>query len=434
MKILFFNPATAQRRFTPFEAIKGSAFFRRPNYDAMRLLYLSRGHDFHYYDERIEDKPDCAPHMVIVNVPLNLSRYIQSTVRSMFPRSSKIICYGFYPTLFPTQMKKACDSVVIGDIANIWHVILGDAQRKKLRRYYRSTGDYQFNVDRDIESKYGFTPILSQLRTSFGCTCPEDHRDYCYENILYKTFVQWDMKEAVEEISNNKRKIIFIRDDDFLYDIDYAVQFLDKCWAYKKMWVFDAGGFLFRQHKLFPFFRDRGVRIVYLKEDWLGTNLIEKIRNREYVKEKIRQVRMIHNCRIACGCKIRLGFEGEDYTFYEELLQFLLQMKIDLIKLTTQTPIPKTATHRKYKKDHMVEQDLTLYDQWMPVVHIPGLTPQALYSNMEMLRDRFYSWDSILQRNILVTPKLGFYNTVFFYLIPNLSYRNNFLEKVGYPP
>lgn len=434
MRILFFNPTTTQRRFIPFEAIKGSAFFRRPNYDAMRLQHLSKDHDFYYYDERIEKKPDYAPHLVVVNVPLNLSRYIESTIRNMFPRSSKIVCYGFYPTLFPERMKKACDSVVIGDIANIWDTILKDVQRKKLARYYRSDGEHQFNVDRKIESKYGFTPILSQLRTSFGCTCLRKYKDYCYENILYKKFVQWDMNEAVEEISNTKRKIIFIRDDDFLYNIDYAVELLDRCWPHKRMWMFDTGGSLFEQHRLFPFFRDRGVRIIYLKEDWLGTHLSQKIRDPNFVKEKIRHVRMIHNYRIACGCKIRLGFQDEDYTFYEEFLHFLMQMKIDLIQLTTQTPIPGTTTHRKYEKTQLVEQDLTLYDQWMPVVRIPSLTPQALYSYMEMLRDRFYSWDSILKRNILVTPKLGFYNTVFFYLIPNLSYRNNFLEKVGYPP
>ena len=434
MRILFFNPATAQKRFIPFEAIKGSAFFRRPNYDAMRLQYLSKDHDYYYYDERIEEKPDYTPHLVVVNVPLNLSRYIESTIRRMFPGPTKIVGYGFYPTLFPTRMKKACDSVVIGDIANIWKTILADAQRKKLERYYQSDGTYQFNVDREIESKYGFTPILSQLRTSFGCTCLGEHKDYCYENILYKKFVRWNIKEAVEEVSNAKRKIIFIRDDDLLYDVGYAIALLDQCWAYKKMWVFDTSGSLFEQPKLFPFLRDRGVRIIYLKEDWLGTNLKQKLRNPNFVREKIRHVRMIHNYRIACGCKIRLGFEGEDYAFYQELLQFLIHMKIDLIKLSTQTPIPKTPTHQKYKQERLVEQDLTLYDQWMPVVRIPSLTPQALYSYMEMLRDRFYSWDSILQRNILVTPKLGFYNTVFFYLIPNLSYRNNFLEKVGYPP
>jgi len=434
MRILFYNPATTQRRFIPFEAIRGSAFFRRPNYDAMRLAFLSKKHDFFYYDERIEEKPDFNPDLVVINVSLNLSRYIETTVRKAWPAKSKIICYGFYSTLFPQQNKKFADTVVTGDIANVWHKIIADAQSQRLSQFYRSNRHDQFNVDRSIELKYGFTPILSQLRTSFGCTCPKAQKDFCYENIIYKKFVQWDAEKTIDSISRVKRKIIFIRDDDFLYNLDYAIRILERCWRYKKMWIFQTGSLIFDNPDVLPLLRDDGVRIVYLKEDWLGTGLSEKINNREFIKEKERQVSLFHNHRIALGCKLVLGFEGEDYNFYRQLLKFLLKIKVDLIKVAVQMPMPNTEMYNHYQEDGRIAHDLSLYDKWMPVVQIPGMTPQALYSWMEWLRDRFYSWDSILLRNLLVSPRLGFYNTIFFYLIPNLSYRNNFLEKVGYPP
>ncbi len=434
MKILFYNPATTQRRFIPFEAIRGSAFFRRPNYDAMRLAALSKEHDFRYYDERIEEKPDFVPDLLIINVPLNLSRYVETTVKKRWSAKTKIICHGFYSTLFPERNKKIADSVVIGDIANVWHKIVADAQSNKLSRFYRSNRQDQFNVDRSIELKYGFTPILSQLRTSYGCTCAKSQKDFCYENILYKKFVQWNVDKAIDEISHIKRKIIFLRDDDFLYDLDFAVKILEKSWRYKKMWIFQTGRRIFDNQHILPLLRDDGVRIVYLKEDWLGPKLPSKITDKKYVREKEHQVTLFHNHRIAVGCKLMLGFEDEEYNFYRQLLRFLLKIKVDLIKVTVQMPIPKTETYDNYQLDGRIAQDLSLYDKWMPVVQIPGMTPQALYSWMEWLRDRFYSWDSILLRNLLVSPRLGFYNTIFFYLIPNLSYRNNFLEKVGYPP
>jgi hypothetical protein len=53
---------------------------------------------------------------------------------------------------------------------------------------------------------------------------------------------------------------------------------------------------------------------------------------------------------------------------------------------------------------------------------------------MESARDNFYAIDAILRRGMIVSQKLGVYNSVFFFLIPSLSYRNNFLERVGYPP
>ncbi|MEO0185630.1 MAG: hypothetical protein ABIL20_07515, partial [candidate division WOR-3 bacterium] len=69
MKILFYYPVSSARRFEPLIAIKGSAFFRRPNYDAMRLAHLSKDHDFYYFDERVEEKPQIVPDLVVFPVP-----------------------------------------------------------------------------------------------------------------------------------------------------------------------------------------------------------------------------------------------------------------------------------------------------------------------------------------------------------------------------
>ena len=55
MKILYYNPAPEQKRYLPHHALRGSTFFRRPNYDAMRLAAACRGYQFMYYDERIEE-------------------------------------------------------------------------------------------------------------------------------------------------------------------------------------------------------------------------------------------------------------------------------------------------------------------------------------------------------------------------------------------
>lgn len=434
MKILFYNPTSAQKRFVPFEAIKGSAFFRRPNYDAMRLAYLSKKHTFIYFDERIEEKPELKPDLVVVNVPLTLSRYVTTTIRNLWPKPARIILYGFYPTLCPQQAKKHADTVVTGDIANIWDDIIRDAQHDALQSSYTSNRKDEYRLDRTIEEKYGFTPVLSQLRTSFGCTCHSSQYDYCYERIIYKDYTQWKLNEAAKEVSRIRRKIIFLRDDDFLYDLAYAMRFLEKCWRYKKMWILQTKSSVFAHNRIFSRLRDTGVRIIHLKEDWLGANLHENISNREFLKEKRRQIGMIHYNRIACGCQIRLGYEGEDFGFYRKLLEFLKKIRIDFIKLAVRTPIPGSETFSYYHRKKQITQDLSLYDQWMPVVHAPDLSPQALYSWMEWLRDRFYSWDSIILRNVSISARLGLYNTIFFYFIPNFSYRNNFLEKVGYPP
>lgn len=434
MRVLFYNPAPSQRRCTPFEALRGSPFFRRPNYDAMRLAFLSRNHDFTYVDEHIETYPDITPDIVVIDVPLNLARYVENLISSRWGTETPTVCYGAYPTIFPDRAKEFCSSVVIGDIAAVWNAVLADTKKNALRPRYIADRIRHFSVDRRIETRFGFTPFFSQIRTAYGCGCADEHKDFCYESILYGNPARWSIDDAAEGIAHAKRKAVFVLDDDFLSDLDYGMRLLERCWRHKKMWTFQTTSRIFDHPKLFPRLRDDGVRIIYLKEDWIGRDVRDNLDNESYVKEKEHQVNTIHNCRITVGCKMRLGYAGEDHTFYQRLLKFLIKLRIDIIELAVQTPLPGTMTYEDYLQKDQVVRDLTLYDQWMPVVNTPGMAPQALYSTMEWLRDRFYSWDSIMQRNVIVSPRLGFYNTFFFYLIPNLSYRSNFLEKVGYPP
>jgi radical SAM superfamily enzyme YgiQ (UPF0313 family) len=434
MKILFYNPAPSQSRFTPFEAMRGSPFFRRPNYDALRLAHLSEGHGFVYCDEHIETLSDIAPDIVVIHVPLNLARHVENFIAAKWHGESILVCYGSYPTLFPKGSKEFCTSVVVGDIAAVWKQILSDCRKKKPADVYRSDRTKNFAVDRRLESKFGFTPFYSQIRTSYGCQCTDENKDYCYENIMYKIPVRWNLEKAVEAIGEVKRKAVFVLDDDFLFDMDYGIRLLEKCWRHKKMWIFQTTSEIFKHPKIFPILRDDGVRIIYLKEDWFGRNVLQEMNNEDYIKEKEYQINMIHNHRITAGCKIRLGFEGENHKAYQRLMKLLVKLRIDIIELAVQTPLPGTKTYRRYESKNQILSDLSLYDQWMPVVNIPGMAPQALYSMMEWLRDSFYSWDSIMLRQIIVSPRLGFYNTIFFYLLPNISYRSNFLEKVGYPP
>ncbi|OGC41957.1 hypothetical protein A2Y85_06480 [candidate division WOR-3 bacterium RBG_13_43_14] len=433
MKILFFNPTIINKKYVMYEALRGSAFFRRPNYDAMRIAYLLREHDYTYFDERIEDIPKIVPDLIIANVPLNLSDYTAKTVREYWPNHGKIIAFGFFPSIYPHQCHKNYDSVVVGDIANILDRIVQDFQSGALCPQYEALKSKHFRVDRRIESRSGFTPILSQIKTTMGCTCVPASRDYCFEKIMHRELEQWDINEAAEETGRIKRKIIFLRDDDFLHDPDYAVDLLEKTWRYKKRWIIQTG-LLFNDNRLLPILREGGVRIIYLKENWLGHNLINDINDRDYRKEKELQIRKIHKNRMIAGVKIRLGFDNETENFYRQLCKFLINIKADFIQVAACMPIPGTSTYTRLNEQNMIHDDLTSFDQWMPVVHSDRATPQALYTWMESLRDRFYSWDSIIMRNIAVARNIGFYNSLFFHLIPNLSYRTNFLEKVGYPP
>lgn len=223
-------------------------------------------------------------------------------------------------------------------------------------------------------------------------------------------------------------------DDDFLYNLEYACEILSRCWRLKKMWIFQTKGNFFKKTRPVSFFKEHGVRIIYLKEDWLGNTLPVDIYRKDFIKEKEHEVNLIHRNRMTVGVKIMLGFDNENPQFFRDFLKFLLNIKPDFIEIVVRTPLPFTDTYKRLERAKRINKDLSLYDKWMPVVRLDGITQNQLYNQLELLRDSFYSWDSILRRLVNVAAELGFYNSMFFYLVPNLSYRDNFLEKVGYPP
>ncbi|MEO0124631.1 MAG: hypothetical protein ABIL69_11590 [candidate division WOR-3 bacterium] len=435
MKILFYYPVSSAKRFEPLIAIKGSAFFRRPNYDAMRLAYLSKNCDFYYFDERTEEKPEITPDIIVFPIPLTLAYYTQTLAQKYHEIGVKTVAYGVYPSLFLAEAKKYFDVVVRGDITAVWEKILNDYKNNEIADVYEAgEARVSFRTYREYEKKYGLTPIISQLRTSYGCFCSNEFKDYCFESVIYKKDQFWDPKEVYYEVSRLQRKMIYLMDDDFLHNLDYACEILRECWRLKKMWIFQTKGSFFKYPRFMNFLKEHGVRIIYLKEDWLGNNLSNDIYRREFTKQKEYEVNMIHGSRMTVGAKIMLGFEGENAKFFRDFLKFLFNIKLDFVEIAVRTPLPFTETYKKLEKSKRVNKDLSLYDRWMPVVRLEGIAQNELYNWLELLRDSFYSWETILRRLILVAPQLGFYNTMFFYLIPNLSYRDNFLEKVGYPP
>lgn len=434
MKILFHNPVPAARRRVPLQAIKGSAFFRQPVYDAMRLKYLSAGHEFHYYDEQLQERPVYEPDLVVVHLPLNLCRYAETSLRKIWGKEPVIICYGLYPTLFPDETRAFADVVVQEDIAASWKAILSDYRKKSLRSVYRGGTGASFRVERSIENQYGMTRILTQLRTSLGCSCAADHRDYCAESILYPTRQEWPVRDVIAEIARLPKKVVDILDDDFLHDPERAREILDRSWRYKKNWLIRTGNRLFETPHILDALQEDGIRIIHMKEEWLGNDLARRIDNRAFVNQKSQEVSRVHHHRIALGARIRIGFPGETLEYFQRLARFLTDLKIDTAEFVIRTPLPRTPTYEAISARDGMVTDLTVYDLWNPVVRLDGMQLQELYTNSEWLRDRFYSWDAIVTRTVRVSQRLGLYNTILFNLVPNLSYRGNFLEKVGFPP
>ncbi|MEO0226073.1 MAG: hypothetical protein ABIL05_03875, partial [candidate division WOR-3 bacterium] len=319
MKFVYIYPVVPTKRFVDGMALKGATLFRLADYDAMRLGHCLKSKiEYLYLDERVEKAdPPSGTDLVIIPVnPPAIGRAFEISSH-LLKQGLKVLFFGSYPTLRPKLCARYASAIVRGDVTSVIREVIEDMSRNRLKKWYYANRNLSFDVDRVWEDKPGMFPYLSQLRTSFGCSCESGYADFCNEKVLYPEIVSLHEDLIVKSIAGIKKKIIWLQDDDIFYDLNRARYFFKKIWQFKKEWIVQASSRIFLNRDLLLTLSDAGVRIIILKEDWLPCRLfLDSDRMVEVIKLKRRQIDEIHHHRILAGAKIRFDTDlGKSFNF-----------------------------------------------------------------------------------------------------------------------
>ena len=437
MRFAYLCLAPPNKKHVDGLAFKGATFFRLADYDAMRLSRLSAGlGDFIYVDERVEDaQAPAGTDLAVIPVHAPVVSRAFELGKRLKGQGITVVMFGRYPTLKPGSCRKYCDTLVQGDITAVWPEVVFDAKNKCLRPVYESNGMVSFDVDRRWEDKLGMFPLMSQLHTAVGCACSGAERAYCIHGIYHPDVKIMEQAEAIAAVAAIKKKIVWLLDDDAFFDPVRAEHFFRHVWQFRKQWIVQASDRVFVRPGLLRVLRDSGVRIIILKEDWLPFQLLLDWRNvPQLLKQKRRQVDAIHHRRILAGARIRLDLNrGQTFNPWE-VHDVLRGLRVDFVELSMTTPIAGSPKYQELRRRGLLAtENADLYNRHNAVVRT-SLVPETLSDLAETFRDRFYSWDGIVTRCAKTFSRVGIYNTLLFNLSTNLAYRENHLERAGFPP
>lgn len=344
MRFVYLCPASAAARYLPGMALKGATLFRLADYQAMRLASITApSDDFIYLDERVEEiEMPSGTDLVVMPVTAPAVNRAFELSQQLTGSGLKIIFFGDYPTLKPKVCSNFATSVVRGDITSVWPSILKDIKRNRLKKLYRANNHVSFKVDRRSEDKMGLFRHLAQLYTSFGCTCADEFGGYCSERILYPEVVSMSTSDILTTVSTINKKVIWLKDDDALYDLDRAERLFRQAWSFKKEWIIQTSHRLFERPGFLWLLKEAGVRIIFLKQDWLRTDRITDADDRtEWLKQKRREVDEIHFNRILVGAKVRLEVKEWQRFDAKAFYRMLFGLHIDFLEFSVPTPIPR---------------------------------------------------------------------------------------------
>jgi hypothetical protein len=435
MKLLALALANDHERFIKGYPPKGANLLMAPNTEICQLASLiSKSDELLYLDERIDSISFDTPFdLALIFSTFEHEKRVLELVQQLKEKSKRSVLFGPLPTSWQNHLPDWIDSMVNGSILNAYSEIREDLSHGVLKKQYIAGAQLSYVPPNHVfnEKNNLFNKRAQYLQAIIGCFCLLQLKTHCSQNLYYgNNILKRDLIEVIGEVISLPYKHITLLDEDIAIDPDYYHEFFVNAWNYRKQWTVRASRRLFDHPGFIRLLAKAGTRIIFLNEDWFPP-LFPGVLNGEkqpfqnelsntqrVLREKRRQVKMLHSERMLVGAKLSLLYYPASQFNFDVAFKIIDRLDLDFLEIKFYAPAPLKTN----KMDSEIEPSQRHYFPMIPT------------TDPAWLKNRFYALGHIIYRTCTRPLTLGFYNTL-FYLIPySLAYRQNYLEGIAYPP
>jgi radical SAM superfamily enzyme YgiQ (UPF0313 family) len=168
--------------------------------------------------------------------------------------------------------------------------------------------------------------------------------------------------QVAEEVASLPRRFVIFVDDDLAADRDYARELFTALRPLRKRWMSQATLDIADDPGLVRLAAEAGciglfVGIESFSEAALGS--VDKGFNQ--VDSYRRRIQVLHDHGIGVEAGIVFGFDKDGPAVFSRTLRLLDELGIDMVQISTLTPLPGTALHATMK-DRILDRDWSHYD------------------------------------------------------------------------
>jgi len=414
VKVLAVALADESQRFVKGYPPKGARLFLQPDIEIMRVAaLLEPDDDLQYLDERVapiigSDTPDRRQSLCLVHVGLNQGDRARELAHNWTGSGCTPVFFGPQVALWREAAPDWCRPRVVGDIADVWPQLRGDAESGRLQPFYLASGRPGYVTPRRIKVSIEMDSSRQTMQFVRGCFCPEQVRHLCPEYLYYgANTLQRTPEEIIGEVISLPRKRIHLLDDDVAALPDYYYELFRRLRNYHRQWVVNASSRLFDHPQLIRLLAKAGTKIVYLNESFLLGRLHRAAASHGLVRRLYRRVKSLQASKMLVGARLVLPAAPRIPTDYEKITSVLRQIDLDFIE------------------PRFLNPDGTL----ARVVYRPMVTA----TEPAWLKNRFYSMETITDRIIRRPRRVGVFTTAAYLLPYSAAYRQSFLEGLAWP-
>lgn len=335
---------------------------------------------------------------------------------------SKVILGGIHVSMLPEEALKHADAIVVGEVENIWKVLLQDLQSNQLKNIYK--GDIynlsQANViaQKNLINKAAYS-MPNPIMTSRGCP---HNCSYCSVTQFYGyRYRHKSIDNIIKEIKEIDSKWIAFIDDNIYGDIKHAKELFKSMVPLNVKWVGQGDMRIAKNKELLNLARESGCEWLFVGIETISTENLKSIHKsfnmgKQY-KEAIAKIKSI-------GIKIFgsfiFGLENDDSGVFDRTVKFCIDNKLDGANFYILTPFPGTELFKQMEKEErLLHKDWSKYDANHAVFKHKILTKQQLEDGLIKAYTQFYSIPSILKR--VVYPRNDLFQVLSLNLMRHFS-------------
>lgn len=392
-----------------------------------------------FYDDRLEQIDyDHQTDLVAINIEAYSALRAYGIAARFRERGIPVVFGGYQATLMPEEASQHGDAVLIGEAEGLWNLVIADAKRNALQKFYRSAERPQFGMvipRRDILRNKAYTPI-TLVETSRGCPY---NCNFCSIKTFYnRTYGFRTPASIAREIKILGARSVFFVDDNIAADRKRALELFQALQPLGIQWVSQLSINMASDAGLLKAMYQSGCRGVLIGVESLEPENLGQMGKSWNLRIQYEEpLQKLHDQGLCVYATFLFGYDHDDEGVFDKTVDFAINNKFFLAAFNHLLPFPGTDLHRQFTREGRMLNSRWWLDEAYQFGSIPFrpklMTPEALEYACIKARSDFYSAPSIIRRGLDLKTNCGSALLASVFFTQNILARREVKERWGLP-
>lgn len=342
----------------------------------------------------------------LVGVSVLTPQIYDANAISEFCESLGIYSVHGGPHITAAPQDSKANTVFVGEAEKTWPLFLEELSKGNPKQKYTSNNKREKNINlvsprRDLQPKYGLGKIIdftASVEDSRGCpyAC-----DYCAVDLNGKGYGNRAIDEIINEIESISQKNIFFIGNNFTGNPQYLEALLQRLIPLNKRWIAGATPeSIVMNTDLIDSMAKAGARGLFLGFESLSNDYLKSLKNpRKKLDSYEMAISILQDRGIAPEAGFIFGTDYDNYSCFDNVLEFIHKTHTPLVSTNLLTPLPGTKLFEQLEKENRIfDKDYRHYN-FDTVVFMPKkMSPNQLQEGYNYFYEQMNSITNTAQR------------------------------------